>query len=66
MKKCMIVDKDGSFLHHAGTVLSDSAFEWNGDARRNLGDHMIPVSMRTRPDGTRLALSDVYTHPGES
>ncbi|KAJ8026136.1 Fibrocystin-L [Holothuria leucospilota] len=56
MKKAIIRDLDGSMLGDVGTVIPQSEFEWNGDHRRGLGDHRIPETMLTKPDGSRISV----------
>ncbi|XP_071828580.1 fibrocystin-L-like isoform X3 [Apostichopus japonicus] len=64
MKKAMIRDLDGSMLGEAGTVIPDSAFEWDGDPRRGLGDYRIPRTMLTNPDGSRIPADQLAPNKG--
>lgn len=59
LKKCMIRDLDGSLLGSIGTVLPNSAYEWDGDRRHGLGDYRIPTAMLTTPSGNKI---DVNTY----
>ena len=56
LKKNLLKDIDGTFLD-LGTpsvVFSESEFEWDGDARRGLGDYRIPKTMLTAVNGSRI------------
>ncbi|XP_054766411.2 fibrocystin-L-like [Lytechinus pictus] len=64
MKKAMIKDHDGSLLGSPGSVIPDSAFEWDGDPRRGLGDYRIPKMMLTTPDGARIPKNDIAPNNG--
>ena len=66
MKKLMFHDTDGSTMDIGGpgTIIPDSAFEWNGDPRRGLGDYRIPKTMLTRLDGSRIPIEDVAPNQG--
>ncbi|XP_071488092.1 fibrocystin-L-like [Diadema antillarum] len=63
-KKAMIRDLDGSLLGSKGTIIPDSAFEWDGDPRRGLGDYRIPKMMLTTPDGARIPKDDIAPNNG--
>jgi hypothetical protein len=54
-KKSIVKDLDGSFVGggRPATLLPDSAYEWDGDRSRGLGDYRIPRAALTAPDGTR-------------
>ena len=65
LKKALLEDGDGSLLGHRGTVVSDSAFGWDVDPARQLGDNRIPIVLLTAADGSPIPPSDVYTHPGK-
>ena len=64
MKKCMIKDFDGSFIGHVGTVLPDSAYEWDGDRARGLGDYRIPLVMLTTSAGDKIDVNSYAPHKG--
>ena len=65
MKKCMIKDLDGTFLGHVGTVLPDSAYAWDGDARHGLGDYRIPSVMLTTSTGQLIDVNSYAPKKGE-
>ncbi|XP_072027284.1 LOW QUALITY PROTEIN: fibrocystin-L-like [Amphiura filiformis] len=64
MKKAMIRDLDGTLLGSIGTIIPDSAFEWDGDQRRGLGDYRIPPAMVTEIDGSRIPYDDKLPNKG--
>ncbi|OAF68248.1 hypothetical protein A3Q56_04012 [Intoshia linei] len=70
-KKLMIKDMDAtlfkSFINRQNvkhTIISDSAFEWNGDRRRGYGDYRIPKTMATDLDGNRIPYNEIYKKIG--
>lgn len=65
LKKCMIQDLDGTFLGHVGTVLPDSAYEWNGNQQHGLGDYRIPTSMLTTSSGKKIDVQSYAPHKGK-
>ncbi|CAD5115663.1 DgyrCDS4618 [Dimorphilus gyrociliatus] len=64
MKKALLKDLDGSILGDQGAVIPESEFEWNGDARRGLGDYRIPKTMQVTRDGQRKDIDEVRPHKG--
>ncbi len=64
MKKAMIRDLDGTLLGSPGTILPDSAFEWDGDPQRGLGDYRIPPMMVTAQDGSKIPYEDKMPNKG--
>ncbi|XP_069121982.1 fibrocystin-L-like [Argopecten irradians] len=65
LKKDLFADMDGSFLGGSvGAIISESEWQWNGDARRGLGDYRIPKDMLTRQDGTRIEVNDIAPNKG--
>ncbi|XP_056273684.1 fibrocystin-L-like [Pseudoliparis swirei] len=63
-KKSMVKDLDGSFLGAVGTVVPQSEYEWDGDARRGLGDYRIPKVMLTFLNGSRIPVDQIAPHKG--
>ncbi|XP_072177767.1 fibrocystin-L-like [Diadema setosum] len=64
-KKAIIRDLDGSFLGSVGSVIPDSAYEWDGDPRRGLGDYRIPRMLLTDPlTGDQLDVNTRAPHKG--
>ena len=51
LKKNLIRDNDGSLLGAIGAVIPQSEYQWDGDARRGLGNYRIPKSMLTTTSG---------------
>ncbi|KAK0070514.1 fibrocystin-L [Biomphalaria pfeifferi] len=64
LKKCLIQDLDGTFLGHVGTVLPNSAYEWNGDPRRGLGDYRIPSMMLASRTAKKIDVNSLAPHKG--
>lgn len=66
MKKLMFHDTDGTTIgdNIAGTIIPDSAFEWNGDPQRGLGDYRIPKTLLTALNGDRIPVEDVAPNQG--
>ena len=54
MKKALIWDTDGSFKGSAGSIVPDSAYEWDGSPARGLGYYRVPKPMVTELNGTRI------------
>ena len=64
-KKAMIKDEDGTFLTYPGTVLPESAYQWDGaDRRYGLGDYRIPKIMLTTPTGQKIDVNSYAPHKG--
>ena len=64
-KKILIKDLDGTFLGHVGTVLPESAHEWDGDRRYGLGDYRIPSVMSTTSTGQKIDMTSYAPHKGQ-
>ncbi|CAL1525942.1 unnamed protein product [Lymnaea stagnalis] len=64
LKKCLIRDLDGTFLGHKGTVLPDSAYEWDGDKRHGVGDYRIPSAMLATRTASKIDVSSFAPHKG--
>uniref|UniRef100_A0AAV2K2L6 G8 domain-containing protein n=1 Tax=Knipowitschia caucasica TaxID=637954 RepID=A0AAV2K2L6_KNICA len=63
-KKSLLKDLDGSLLGAVGAVVPQSEYEWDGDARRGLGDYRIPKVMLTFPNGSRIPVDQMAPHKG--
>ena len=65
-KKLIIYDNDGSFNEDgkAGTIIPDSAFEWEGNPMRGLGYYRVPKPMITTPDGQKIEYADKMPNVG--
>ena len=66
MKKAMIIDNDGSVAGDsaAGTIIPDSAFEWDGNPARGLGYYRIPKPMITELNGDKIEYKDKMPNKG--
>merc|ERR1719483_1010979 len=66
LKKAMIYDTDGSVAGdgNAGTIIPDSAFEWDGNPARGLGYYRVPKPMITTVDGQKIAYEDKMPNTG--
>ena len=65
-KKLIIYDNDGSFTEDgaAGTIIPDSAFEWEGNPMRGLGYYRVPKPMITTVDGSKIEYADKMPNLG--
>ena len=65
-KKLLLVDTDGTFLDTSspGTLIPDSAVEWDGNPSRGLGYYRVPKPMITSDDGTKIPYQDIMPHTG--
>merc|ERR1719282_1405874 len=65
-KKLIIYDNDGSFTEDdkSGTIIPDSAFEWDGNPMRGLGYYRVPKPMYTTVDGAKIAWEDKMPNLG--
>ncbi|XP_064635838.1 fibrocystin-L-like [Lineus longissimus] len=64
-QNCFIADTDGSFLGGSpGTIVAQAEYEWDGDARRGVGDYRIPKVALTDPQGNKLNVNDVCPNKG--
>jgi len=66
MKKAIIYDNDGSVAGdgNSGTIIPDSAFEWDGNPARGLGYYRVPKPMITTLDGQKIAYEDKMPNTG--
>ncbi len=65
MKKVLIKDLDGTFFASGvGDVISQSAFEWDGDPARGLGDYRIPKTLLTYLNGSRIPINTIAPNKG--
>jgi hypothetical protein len=64
-KKISIIDTDGSFTGDGtpGTIIPDSAYEWDGDPARGLGFYRIPSQM-IFVDGVKMDYADLMPNTG--
>ncbi len=66
LKKAIIKDLDGTLMGSVGTYIAASEWQWDGDARRGLGDYRIPVVMLTDVNGDRISVSSIAPNKGKS
>eukprot|EP00090_Calanus_glacialis_P017096 TRINITY_DN2671_c0_g1_i4.p1 TRINITY_DN2671_c0_g1~~TRINITY_DN2671_c0_g1_i4.p1 ORF type:complete len:4502 (+),score=1148.36 TRINITY_DN2671_c0_g1_i4:1085-13507(+) len=66
LKKAIIYDNDGSVAGdgNAGTIIPDSAFEWDGNPARGLGYYRVPKPMITTVNGEKIAYEDKMPNTG--
>ena len=67
LKKALLVDMDGTFLDDGngpGTVISDSAYEWEGNPSAGLGYYRIPKTMVTTANGDKIEYADKMPNLG--
>ena len=65
-KKLLIIDLDGTITDGgAGTIISEGAYEWEGDARHGLGYYRVPTSLYTEPDGKPIDYEDIMPNAGK-
>ena len=65
-KQVLLRDIDGSFsgTNSSCTIISKAEFEWDGDARRGIGDYRIPKTMLSNADGTPMEVMKIYPNKG--
>ena len=65
MKKALIIDNDGSLIGDGpGTVIPDSAYEWDGVSSRGLGYYRVPKPMVTRLNGSKISYGEKMPNTG--
>ena len=64
MKKALLWDLDGSFKGSAGSIIPDSAFEWDGSPARGLGYYRVPKPMVTMLNGSRIPYVEKMPNTG--
>jgi len=64
MKKAIIWDLDGSFMGQVGSIIPDSAFEWDGSPKRGLGYYRVPKPMVTELNGDRISFASKMPNTG--
>ena len=65
-KEMVIKDRDGSFTgaNAPRTLVTRAEFEWDGDARRGLGDYRIPRTLLTDDRGGMLDPRELFRQRG--
>merc|ERR1711892_827897 len=65
-KKAMIFDQDGSVAEDGlkGTIIPDSAYEWDGIPVRGLGYYRVPKPMVTELNGDKIEYADKMPNTG--
>ena len=64
MKKALLWDVDGTFKGSPGSIIPDSAFEWDGSPARGLGYYRVPKPMVTRLNGSRIPYAEKMPNTG--
>ena len=65
MKKALIVDLDGTLIGESGgTIIPDSAFEWDGNPKNGLGYYRVPKPMVTETNGDRISYASKMPNTG--
>ena len=67
LKKAMLVDMDGTFIDDgsgSGTIIPDSAYEWEGNPSAGLGYYRVPKTMVTEVDGSKIEYVDKLPNQG--
>ena len=65
-KKAMIWDQDGSVAEDGitGTIIPDSAYEWDGIPVRGIGYYRVPKPMVTEINGDKIEYADKMPNTG--
>ena len=66
LKRAMIMDTDGSVAGDGlpGTIIPESAFEWDGNPARGLGYYRVPKPMITTIEGNKIEYADKMPNHG--
>merc|ERR1712223_287239 len=67
LKKAMLVDMDGTFIDDgsgSGTIIPDSAYEWEGNPTAGLGYYRVPKTMVTEINGDKIEYIDKLPNTG--
>ena len=64
MKKVLLWDLDGSFKGSAGSIISESDYEWDGSPARGLGYYRVPLPMVTRLNGSKIPYAEKMPNTG--
>ena len=66
LKKALLVDTDGKVIGDdiPGTIIADSAYEWEGDSTAGLGYYRVPKTMTTDVDGSKIEYVDKLPNTG--
>merc|ERR1711962_967293 len=64
MKKIIVWDTDGSFSGSPGSIIPDSAYEWDGNPKRGLGYYRVPKPMVTELNGDKIENADKMPNTG--
>ena len=65
-KKSIILDQDGSIAEDGvrGTIIPDSAYEWDGNPAKGLGYYRVPKPMVTELNGDKIEYADKMPNTG--
>ena len=66
LKKALLIDTDGSVIGDdlPGTIIADSAFEWEGNPTAGLGYFRVPKTMITTVEGDKIEFADKMPNQG--
>ena len=65
MKKALIVDQDGTLMGQSGgTIIPDSAYEWDGNPKNGLGYYRVPKAMVTATNGDKISYASKMPNTG--
>jgi hypothetical protein len=66
LKKALLVDTDGQIIGDGipGTIIADSAYEWEGNPSAGLGYYRVPKPMVTEINGDKIEYEDKMPNTG--
>ena len=66
LKKALLIDTDGKVIGDdlPGTIIADSAYEWEGNPSAGLGNYRIPKTMVTEVNGDKIEYTDKMPNTG--
>jgi len=66
LKKALLIDTDGEVIGDGepGTIIADSAYEWEGNPSAGLGYYRVPKTMVTEVNGDKIEYEDKMPNTG--
>jgi len=66
LKKALLIDTDGAIIGDdlPGTIIPDSAYQWEGNPTAGLGYYRVPKTMITTVDGDKIEYEDKMPNTG--
>jgi len=66
LKKAIMIDQDGSVIGDdiPGTIIPDSAYQWEGNPTAGLGYYRVPKTMITTAGGDKIEYTDKMPNTG--